>query len=165
MASNELIMPEKSLATADDRAVIEQKINELSNTILGRSTQDRQTAKDVYEFIRTEIDRIQEDYEQAKHIYDSAFQAIQGEENDQIRGVMLCKLGKPPRKQNIVNYIEQMNRAVENSIKSSDSIVNLLNVVAKANAPKVKIDKIEVDNRSLLLDQVIREEEEEKLNI
>jgi len=159
-----LINPENAIATQDDKAVIEQKITELGNAIVNRANQDRQTTKDIYEFIRSEIATIEEDYEKAKHIYNSAFEAIQGEPNDQIRSVMLCKLGKPPRKQNIVHYIEQMNKAVENSIKSSDSIVNLLNTVARANTTKVKIDKVEVNNRSLLLDQIIREEEEEKLN-
>jgi len=160
-----LINPENALTTQDDKAIIEQKITELGNAIMGRANQDRQTAKDIYEFIRNEISQIEEDYDKAKHIYNSAFEAMQGEPNDQIRGVMLCKLGKPPRKQNIVHYIEQMNKAVENSIKSSDNIVNLLNVITKANAtPKVKIDKVEVNNRSLLLDQIIKEEEEEKLN-
>jgi len=165
MASNELITPTNALTTQDDRAMIEQKITELGNVIMGRANQDRQTAKDIYDFIRNEVDKISEDYERAKHIYNSAFEAIQGEPNDQIRGVMLCKLGKPPRKQNIVSYIEQMNKAVENSIKSSDNIVNLLNTITKANAaPKIKIDKVEVDNRALLLDQIIKEEEDSKLN-
>jgi hypothetical protein len=78
------------------------------------------------------------------------------EENIQYRNVMMCKLGKPPRRPNVVAYVEQMNHALENSIKSSDNTVQLLNIISRSTTKKVQIDELNIDNRSMLLDEIIR---------
>jgi len=157
MAANELIHPE-------DTALVEKKVTELGNSILSRSDTDRKTAKDIYDLIRVEIAKIDSDYQHAKDIYDTAFNLIQQEDSEQIKSVMLCKLGRPPFKKSIVGYIEQLNRALEMSIKSSDSVVDLMNAVARVVASKrIDIENVNIDNRSLLLDEVIREEQEQKI--
>jgi len=156
MPSNELIVPE-------DTALIEKKVTELGNSIISRSDADRQTAKDIYNLIRDEIAKVEDDYQRAKDVYDTAFRTISQEENEQIKTVMLCKLGKPPYKKSIVGYLEQLNRALEMSIKSSDSVVDLMTTIARAaTAKRVDIENVNIDNRALLLDEVIREEEEAK---
>lgn len=158
-------MPSNELITKTDNSVFDSRTNEMINSVVAKANLDRNTAREVYDFVKNEIDTMLNDYKMAKDIYDSMFNTIQAEESPQYKNVMLCKLGKPPRRPNIVNYIEQMNKALEMSIKSGDNIVNLLNIISKASTKKVQIDEVNIDNRSLILEEIIAAEkaEEEKL--
>ena len=149
MPSNELINP------------VEHKEIELANSIIKKANLDRDTAKEVYQFVKKEIDTMLAEYKFAKDIYDSMFNTIQSEENQQYKNVMMCKLGKPPRRPNIVAYVEQMNKALENSIKSGENVVDLLNIISRSTAKKVQIDELNIDNRSMLLDEIIRNKKKE----
>jgi len=151
MPANELITP------------IDPKLMELSNSIVVKANLDRDTAKEVYAFLRSEIDKMMADYQFAKDIYDSAFNTIQSEENPQYKNVMMCKLGKPPRRPNVVGYVEQMNRAIENSIKAGDNVVQLLNIISRNNTKKVNVEEMNIDNRSVLLDEIIAEKKAHEL--
>ena len=150
MAANELIAP------------INHKEVELANSIIKKANLDRDTAKEVYTFVKKEIDTMLGDYLRAKDLYDSMFNTIMSEENIQYRNVMMCKLGKPPRRPNVVMYVSEMNKAVENSIKSTGSITDLLNIISRSNTKKVNVEEINIDNRSMLLDEIIRSKNEHK---
>ena len=145
MPSNELISP------------IDQKAIELAGSIVSKANLDRDTAKEVYTFVKKEIDTMLSEYQFAKDIYNSMFNTIQSEDNVQYKNVMMCKLGKPPRRPNIVAYVEQMNSALANSIKSTDAITNLLNIISRANNKKVNVEEINIDNRAMLLEEIIAE--------
>jgi len=146
----ELITPQNQLVEYDKKFV------DLVNSVVVKANLDRQTAADLYAFIKKEIDVILADYLRTKDIYDSMFNTIQSEENVQYKNVMMCKLGKPPRRPNIVAYLEQLNKTIENSIKSTMSITDLLNIISRSTAKKVNVEEINIDNRSMLLDEIIR---------
>lgn len=146
----ELITPKNELVEYD------KKFADLVNSVVAKANLDRQTAADLYAFIKKEIDTILADYLRTKDIYDSMFNTIQSEENVQYKNVMMCKLGKPPRRPNIVAYLEQLNKTIENSIKSGEGILDLLNIISRANVKKVNVEELNIDNRSVLLDEIIR---------
>jgi len=145
MPSNELINP------------VDQKAVELATSIVAKANLDRDTAKEVFTFVKKEIDTMLNEYQFAKDMYDSMFNTIQAEENTQYKNIMMCKLGKPPRRPNIVAYVEQMNRALEMSIKSGENVVSLLNIISRANNKKVNVEEINIDNRAMLLEEIIAE--------
>ena len=147
MASNELIAPETAIA--------DPKTMELINSVVTKANLDRNTAKEVYDFVKNEIDTMLNEYQCAKDVYDSMFNTIQTEENLQYKNVMMCKLGKPPRRPNVVGYIEQLNKSLELSIKSGENIVQMLNIISKSNTSKINVEEVNIDNRALLLDQII----------
>jgi len=130
---------------------------ELTNSIILKANLDRDTAKEVYDFVKKEIDTMLSEYQFAKDMYDSMFNTIQSEENVQYKNVMMCKLGKPPRRPNIVMYVGEMNKALELSIKSGEHAVNLLNIISRASNKKVQIDELNIDNRAMLLEEIIAE--------
>ena len=157
MASNELLPPQKNEIT--------QKTEELASSIVDRANTDRDTAKQIYDFIMSQINKMESDYQTAKDAYDTAFRAIASEENEQIKAVMLCKLGKPPRKHSIVSYIEQLNRSLEMSIKSTADVSELLQTIIKSQTKKVDVEEVNIDNRTVLLDEIIKEEEAKKKSL
>jgi len=145
MPSNELISP------------VDQKAIELAGSIVSKANLDRDTAKEVYTFVKKEIDTMLSEYQFAKDIYDSMFNTIQSEDNVQYKNVMMCKLGKPPRRPNIVAYVEQMNRALEMSIKTTTNITDLLNIISRGNTKRVNVEEMNIDNRAMLLEEIIAE--------
>jgi predicted RND superfamily exporter protein len=150
MPSNELIIPNTT-------EIADPKTTELIDSVVLKANLDRDTAKEVYNFVKKEIDTMMNDYQFAKDCYDSAYNTIQQEENTQYKNIMMCKLGKPPRRPNIVAYVEQMNRALEMSIKSGENVVSLLNIISRANNKKVNVEEINIDNRAMLLEEIIEE--------
>jgi len=153
--ANELISPESKELSTDSKTDL------LINSVVDKANLDRDTAREVYDFVKKEIDTMISEYQANKDLYDSMFNTIQAEENPQYKNIMMCKLGKPPRRPNVVMYIGEMNKALENSIKSGENVVSLLNIISRANTKKVNVEEINIDNRSLLLDQIIAGENNE----
>lgn len=144
--------------------LLNQKLDELGKSIVDKSNDDRDSAKSLYKYIQTEIQRMEADYETRKTAwYELYHEAIQIQDNN-LKAVALEKLGKPPfrREIDLVSYIEQLNKALEMSIKSSDNIVNLLNALTKLRSVKnvnVDVDKYE-DNRQLILEEIVQDDKE-----
>jgi hypothetical protein len=58
-----------------------------------------------------------------------------------------------------VSYIEQLNKALEMSISSSDNIVNLMNALTKMRSVK-NVNIEQNDNRQLILEEVVQDKKE-----
>ena len=141
-------------------AAVSQKLEGLSNSIITRADEDRVTAKQIYDLIQTEISKIEGEYTTALKTWEAAYEVAIKEPDPKVRADLLKAIGRRPYKKAIVDYIEQLNKALEMSIRSSDSVVNLLSTLAKASTVKNNIKEVNIDNRALILEEIIAEEKE-----
>jgi hypothetical protein len=156
---------EKEIITAEQQLELANKrLEELSNSIIIRANDDRNTAKQIHDLIKEEIRLVEQDYKVQKESWDNLFKEAQNETDSEKKRELLKTLGRPPYKKSIVSYVEQLNRALEMSIRSSDNIVGLLSAVLKARTVKNNVQIDNIDNRSLILEEIIEEERLNKQN-
>jgi len=158
---NELIEQDNSGLVEQQFQMINKKLDELGSTIVARSNDDRDTAKSLYKYVQTEIQRMEAEYETRKTVWYELYHEAMNTEDKAMKTELLIKLGKPPfrREIDLVSYIEQLNKALEMSISSSDNIVNLMNALTKMRSVK-NVNIEQNDNRQLILEEVVQDKKE-----
>jgi hypothetical protein len=141
---------------------VSKKLEELSGSIISRADEDRTTAKQIYDLIQAEIAKVQAEFTLALTTWEAAYEVAIKEPDPKVRTDLLKAIGRRPYKKPIVDYIEQLNKSLEMSIRSSDSVVNLLATLAKASTVKNNIKEVNIDNRAMILEEIIAEEEARK---